>query len=231
MLVSEKLPFVGKYVELFEKLSSKGKQLALTALVIFLVYPVVSFFIVMVALGASPKPIQLYARNLILGAIGVDDATEGEINRSNRLIDAEVPLTFSQNGQDVYYQAVSTSQNVQFDGILRMLPLASQPPNCANVTLDLNRTIGTLEILSVDSSYQGHYPIKAFTDQVQRIESIGPAEWKRFLTDTQSNSDSYPLRISFKPDPSLKNDPYFGCYEARLWVTMTIFKPIMGPHQ
>lgn len=227
-LVLSKIPVVGEYLAILPQLSSKARRLIFAVTIFLLIYPIISFCIVMLVLRFSPNSVQASARDFILAALGVGDETDSEINQNNKLIDAEIPLNFNQDGTDVYYQTVSPLQRIEIEGIIKTSALPKQTGNCSTVRLNNDKVVGHIEVETANSSFQGSYPVRAYTEQVVQIASIDAKEWANFKAAASQESDRYPLRISFQQDPSLSIDPYFHCYSFGLSVNLTIYKPSLG---
>jgi hypothetical protein len=231
----EMVPVVGPFAKFF-KLSPRGKKILLAIVALIFIYPIISLAAALLIIRKSPAQIQKGARSFILSSIGVDEQIGvvdkqivEDLNRSNKVIDAAIPLRFNTEGSEVSYQKVAARQRIDFEAYLRPTPLVTSNEECAVQHAEPSSTLGTLTVRSLDSSYQYDAVIDSRLNQLFAIGSIDDEEWQKFEDKATTGEPplQHPLKISFSVKPEIASTPYLRCNKIDVVIYMNIFKRTM----
>jgi hypothetical protein len=218
------------------KLTPRGRKILLWIVVIVVVYPLFSLAAAMFIIRKSPEQVQKGIRSFILSSIGVDEQIGvvdeqmvQNLNLSNRVIDAAIPLRFSTEGSEDSYQKVAARQKIIFEAYLRPSALIKADEDCAVPQNLPQSTLGTLTVRSLESRYQFTAPIEPRLNQLFAIGTIDDKEWKKFEDESTTGEppSQHPLKITFTVAPELAGTSYLKCNKVDVVVYMNIFKRTM----
>jgi hypothetical protein len=232
------LPLLGKPFAAIEGLSQRGQRIVLALILLFFIYPVISFVIVLLLLTLSPQSIKDGFRSFTLSSLGVGEETYRTLDRSNLQIDATVPLSFSVQGIEdgqfsrsrEFRQKVSRGQKISFDVYLEREPLGRTDPLCAYAFDVPNMSLGQLSVTMNGSSYQFNRSIDLVFDQMQSNGVIGDREWKFFIDGLNSDQQSeyHQIKVRLLANPDLMKDSFLRCFRVHAIAYMNVFKRRMA---
>lgn len=217
----------------FLKLTPRARKILLAIIILLVVYPLISLAAAMLIIRKSPAQVQNSIKSFILSSIGVDEQIGvvdeqlvKNVNESNQVIDAAIPLRFSTEGSEDSYQKVAAGQKIVFEAYLRPTHLIKTDEECAVQQPVPQSALGTLTVRSLESSYQFTTEIEPRLNQLFPIGTIGDKAWKEFQDQSRTGEpqSQHPLKITFAVKPEIAGSAYLKCNKIDVVVYMNIFK-------
>jgi hypothetical protein len=227
--IVENIPIAGKLLSSFFKISSRGKAIVLTILLLLIVYPLVSLGMALFIISISPSSVQKAAKSFILSSIGVDQEMLTRIDRSNLVIDALIPLKFTFGGEEQTVQRVAVGQKIRFDAFMRSDHI-DRGQECAIEQSMPDESIGVLTVRSLASEaqpYKADIPPKF--GELFLIGTLSRDKWNDFeqkaISDEKESEHPLKIKVTESTNPAVAD--YLKCHTVTINVYMTIFKPLM----